>query len=193
MTDGAERAPEVEVLIRASAAFGEQVAAVGDHEWDLPTPCAEWDVRSLVAHVVVGDSQVARTLAGERIERVEEVDASILGPSPLATWRGTAIAAIEAFSVPGILDEVHPHPVGDLPGRHILGFRVTDGLVHAWDLARARSVDIELADDIAEYCLEFWLPMARGLERSGYFSAAVDPGPAAAAPARLLALLGRQT
>jgi hypothetical protein len=68
---------------------------------------------------------------------VAEVDTSVLGPSPMATWRGTALAALEASTVDGVLDDTHAHHVGELSGTVIVGFRITENLVHGWDLARA--------------------------------------------------------
>ena len=183
----------IDFFVRASASFGEQLREVDDEEeWFAPTPCADWDVRMVVAHVVVGDAQLPLLVNGEKVELVEVFDPSVLGKNPLAAWRGTALAAIRAFARPGALAERYAHPIGHITGRRIIGFRITDSLVHAWDIARARHLDVLLDPEIAEYCLDFWLPMAAGLPSSGFFSPAVMP-PADADPGRrLLALLGRQ-
>jgi uncharacterized protein (TIGR03083 family) len=39
----------------------ELVAQVGPEQWDIPTPCAEWSVRTLVGHLIAG-RQVYRGL-----------------------------------------------------------------------------------------------------------------------------------
>jgi uncharacterized protein (TIGR03086 family) len=187
----------VDFFVRASAFFGEQVREVGDEEWHLPTPCEGWDVRTVVAHVVVGDSQVPTLFGGGTVERVEHFDASVLGSNPLATWRGTALAAIRAFAAPGALEKRYAHPVGEVRGRTIIGFRVTDSLVHAWDVATAvgdgtPGGGVVLDPEVCEYCLDFWFPMASTLPSSGYFSPALLPPEGADAAARLLALLGRR-
>jgi uncharacterized protein (TIGR03086 family) len=145
----------------------------------------------VVAHVVVGDAQIPLLVDGETVERVEEFDPSVLGNNPLSAWRGTALAAIRAFSGPGVLEKRYAHPVGHITGRRIIGFRISDSLVHAWDIARARGDDLLLDPEIAEYCIDFWQPMAAGLPASGFFAAALAP-PADADPGRrLLSLLGR--
>jgi uncharacterized protein (TIGR03086 family) len=182
----------LDFYVRASAFFGERVRDVGDEEWVLPTPCADWDVRTVVAHVVVGDAQVSTLVAGGQVERVEEFNPSVLGPNPLATWRGTAMAAIRAFSSPGSLERRYDHPIGHVRGRTIIGFRITDSLVHGWDLAQALGEDVLLDPEICEYCLDFWFPMASGLPDSGYYAPAVMPPEDSDAPTRLLALLGRR-
>ena len=178
--------------MRAAALFGEQLVAVADDQWDRPTPCVDWDVRAVTAHVVVGDAQIPELYADRPVARVQEVSPTVLGADPVAAWRGTALAAIEAFGRPGALDEVLHHPVGDLPGRHVIGFRVTDHLVHGWDVSVALGQPIVLPADIAEWCLRFWEPMASGLSRGGYFAPLVAVDADAPPADRLLALLGRQ-
>ena len=181
----------IDFFVRSSAFFGEQVRDVDDEEWFAPTPCAGWDVRMVVAHVVVGDAQLPLLVNGEKVPLVEEFDPSVLGSNPLAAWRGTALAAIRAFARPGALAERYEHPIGHITGRRIIGFRITDSLVHSWDIARARELDVVLDPEIAEYCLDFWLPMAPGLPASGYFGPAMLPPDGAGPGLRLLSLLGR--
>lgn len=181
----------VQLHTAASALFGEQVGAVQAHEWDLPTPCVDWNVRQVVAHVVLGDSQIPPLFAGERVDRVVDVNPGILGTNPLATWRGTAIGAISAFAaVDDLAAKVH-HPIGEVRGDVVLGFRISDNLVHGWDIAQAVTRPIELPDDLADWCLDFWQPMAASLPSSGYFAEALHPGADATPGARLLGLLGR--
>jgi uncharacterized protein (TIGR03086 family) len=181
----------IDFFVRSSASFGEQVREVDDDEWTAPTPCADWDIRMVVAHVVVGDAQLPPLINGDKVALVEEFDPSVLGNNPLAAWRGTALAAIRALARPGALAERYYHPIGHITGRRIIGFRITDSLVHAWDIARARGFDVLLDPEIAEYCLDFWQPMAAGLPASGFFGAAMAPPDGADPGLRLLSLLGR--
>lgn len=181
----------VDYFVRASAFFGEQVRIVGEDEWELPTPCAGWDVRTVVAHVVVGDAQVPALLAGEPVPFVEEYDPSVLGQRPLAAWRGTALAAIRAFAAPGVLERRYAHPVGNVRGRTVIGFRISDSLVHAWDLATAIGEEVMLDPELCEYALDFWFPMASTLASSGFYAPAQMPAEGAGPAERLLALLGR--
>jgi uncharacterized protein (TIGR03086 family) len=115
----------------------------------------------------------------------------VLGPNPLASWRGTALAAIRAFAEPGALTRRYPHPVGNVRGRTIIGFRISDSLVHGWDIATALGESVLLDPELCEYCLDFWFPMASTLPASGHFKAPVLPAEGADPSTRLLALLGR--
>lgn len=182
----------VDFFVRASAFFGETVRTVGDEEWELPTPCSEWDVRTLVAHVVVGDSQIPTLFNGEPVPFVQHFSPTILGSSPLAAWRGTALAAIRAFAAPGALEARYDHPVGRVRGRTIIGFRISDSLVHGWDLAKALGEEAILDPELCEYCLGFWWPMAATLPSSGFYADARMPPDDADAATRLLSFLGRE-
>lgn len=173
---------------RSAANFGEQIAIIGDEEWDLPTPATDWIVKAVVAHVVVGEAQMPDLIAGNAFEP-GDVDASVLGHDPMSVWRGTALAALEAVA-DADLDILVDHPVGRVPLRDIVGFRITENLVHAWDIATARGVAEELDPEIAGWCLDFWLPLVGGLETSGYFGPMVEPT-SDTSGARLLGLLGR--
>ena len=183
--------PTHQDYVTASTLFGRQLMELTDEQWYAATPCDEWDVQALVAHLVLGEAMMLDLLSGNRIDPVPEMDVSILGPNPLATWRGTAIAAMEAASAQEVEEKIYTHPMGEVPGSIVLGFRITENLIHAWDLAQARNQSLELPDDLAERCLEFWLPLADSLVASGMVGAPVHPPEDAAAGVRLLALFGR--
>ena len=182
----------VDFFVRASAFFGEQVRSVGDEEWELPTPCSDWDVQTLVAHVVVGDAQIPLLLNGETVPLVEEFNPTVLGPNKLASWRGTALAAIRAFAEPGALQKRYAHPMGNIRGRTVIGFRISDSLVHGWDLAKALGEEVILDPELCEYCLDFWFPMAATLPSSGFYKDAKMPPEDADVATRLISFLGRE-
>ena len=177
----------VDLYIRASAAFGNQLVALTDQQWLEATPCPEWDALTLCAHVVLGEAQVTEMIAGHTGPADRAMEVGILGSDPVAAWRGTALRAIEEVRVAD-LDAVVEHPLGPQPLRRVLGFRITDNLVHAWDLSIVRDDPVTLDPEIAQWCLDFWLPMADGLATSGHFGPMTEPVDDTPG-ARLLALL----
>ena len=56
------------LYVAACDVFDEKVRAVQPHQWHLPTPCTEWDVRKLVNHVTVEDMWLPHVLGGATIE-----------------------------------------------------------------------------------------------------------------------------
>ena len=178
----------VDLYTRAAAFFGEQLIAVGDEEWDLPAT-DEWIVKAVVAHVVVSESQMPDVASGRPFVAID-VDVSILGHDPVSVWRGTAVNALQSIAEAD-LDMVVDHPVGHIPLRTLVGFRITDNLLHGWDIAAARGVDQELDPEVAAWALDFWLPFVDALEGSDAFGPMVEPADDEPG-SRLLGLLGRQ-
>ena len=182
----------LDAVIAASTSFGRAVLEIADDDWDRPTPCADWNVRALVAHVVVGDAATASIVRGEAGAAVDDVDASILGTDARAVWRGTALGMLNTLRDETDLERVGDHPAGQRSIAEIIGFRTWDLAVHAWDLHMALDRDFVIDSEVAEYVIAFAVPFADRIAESGQFGPGmVDPGPDASAGERLLALSGR--
>jgi uncharacterized protein (TIGR03086 family) len=80
--------------------------------------------------------------------------------------------------------------MGTVDGRQLLGYRITDNVVHAWDLQVAVGRPVAIQDGFAEWLLDFWQPMAGQIADSEFFAAPSTPSSGSASD-RLLALLGR--
>lgn len=150
-------------LARALDAAGAVIDAIGNDQWSNPTPCPEWNVRALLNHVVGGNRLFVRVLSGEQMPPPETLaklrGADQLGEDPPAAFRESGEALMEAFRRPGALDGVYQVPAGRVPGVVALHLRVTELLVHGWDLARATGQPARLPEDLAEEELAF----ARGV------------------------------
>lgn len=180
-----------EDVIAAMADFGRILVQVDDEHLELETPCDGWDVEALISHVVLGDVSVPMLFTGNPLPSTMAVDTSILGPNPVATWRGTALAAIESWRADGAMDQIVQHPVGDHPGRVFARFRLVDLLGHTWDLATAIGVESNLKEPLAEAALDFLFPMVSELRESNVFGPPVTPPEDSSAVVRFLALIGR--
>ena len=190
MSDAMASTDVVQLYVDALATFGTAVQDVADHEWDLPTPATEWDVKQVVAHVVLGEAHLPAVLSGDTTTTTTSFSVDMLGTSPIAAWRGTALKAIEAARGEGVLDQVYELDMGSVPGRQLLGYRITDNIVHAWDLSVAVGRPSPIDDRFAEWLLDFWQPVAGQIGNSEFFGAPTTPASDSASD-RLLALLGR--
>ncbi|MEX0659241.1 MAG: TIGR03086 family metal-binding protein [Egibacteraceae bacterium] len=178
---------------RACAEFGARVKVVDADQWHAPTPCEEWDVRDLVAHLVDECRWTPELLAGRTIEEVADALAGDpLGDDPVAAWDEAVTAATAAAGAVDPERTVHLS-FGDCPARYYLTQLTADHLIHAWDLARAigtdEVLDAELVEEIAR-----WFAHE---EQEHYRPAGVigdrQPVPAdAGSQARLLAAFGRR-
>ena len=96
------------------------------------------------------------------------------------------------FGRPGVLEETFPMPIGTMPGTAVLHLRLTETLVHGWDLARALGRPAPFPDDLAEQALEFSRAALGNLPPGRMPFAPPKPVPDdAPAIDRLAALLGR--
>jgi uncharacterized protein (TIGR03086 family) len=179
---------------RALAATRTIVAGVGADQWSLPTPCAEWDVRELVNHIVTGNLWAAELGAGKTIPDVgDRLDGDVLGDDPVAAYDAASTSASAVFSVPGAMEAPCAVSYGPVPGEIYAGHRFTDVLIHGWDLATATGQDTHLDPELVEACWAVVEPQAEILTGSGMFGSDVEAPPTADRQTTLLAILGRTT
>jgi len=176
----------------AAARFGETITQLADEEWELPTRPDDWTVATTTAWIVVGDAAVSSALEHGTITTAGDFDAAILGPNPVASWRGTAVAAITALREPGAVERIVVHDEGPLAVQDLIGQRVTENLVRAWDIGAAVGRPAEPDEALAEWALDFWADHTDAVLRRGVLGdAPTEPLPGASAAVRLLALTGR--
>ena len=177
---------------RAAALFGETITTLSDQEWDSVTHPDDWTAVTSTAWVVVGDSQLAAAAQGEALGQVGEFDAAILGGNPVAAWRGTAVAAIGALREIDRAAVIVPHPDGHVLLGDLIAQRVSENLLRAWDIGRAVGRPVELPEDLADACLDFWAEHADAVLAGGILpDEPVEPAPDAGVIERFLGLMGR--
>jgi uncharacterized protein (TIGR03086 family) len=184
---------EVAALHRtALEGCGRRVAGVGPDDWHRPTPCADWDVRALVGHLVDENRWVPPLLAGRTIADVgDELSGDPLGDDPQRAWEASATAAGEAVARPGALDVTTHLSFGDVPGPEYVMQLTADMLVHGWDLARATGEDERLDLGVVEAVATWFDAMEAAYRAAGAIGPAVDLPDGASAQDRLLARFGR--
>lgn len=156
------------------------LAAVREDHLALPTPCPDWDVRTVAGHLV----GVNRTLtsAAERGHPGPESDvASESAAGLLAAYERSAADAVRAYSRSAVPD-----------GERALARALLDNLVHGWDLAKATGQDTAIHPQLAGAALE----VARRLvderaRQAGAFGPAVPVDADAPVHDRLVAFVGR--
>jgi uncharacterized protein (TIGR03086 family) len=144
----------VEQLSQAVDFADQLIGAVRDDQWAGPTPCAGWSVRDLVTHVVAGNSMFASALRGGQPPAAPRGTA-IPDGGLLNAFRDSAAELLGAFREPGALDAIITVPFGTVPGAVALHLRITELLVHGWDLARATGQPATVPGGLAEQELAF--------------------------------------
>jgi len=168
------------------------IDGVRPDQMSLPTPCSDWDVRALLAHLVGGNARYAAVAEGKPMGR-GPVAADLLGDDPAAAYRRSAVMVTAAWRDPALLDQQFELPIGVLPGSAAIDLHLVETVAHAWDLAKATGQRLAFDPDIVRAATRFVQAGGPG-ERS--------PGAAFAAPVqvadnlpeldRLAAFLGRR-
>ena len=172
--------------------FADRVAGITGSQWSNATPCADWDVRTLVNHVANEQLWAPHLVAGETIEQVgDRYDGDVLGDDPAGVFRRAAEASKAAFAAAD-LDAIVHLSFGDLPCRGYLEQMLTDAEVHGWDLSVGLGQDGVIDPEIASVLLPAMQAQEALIRASGVFGDAVSVPEDASDGDRLLGLLGRQ-
>lgn len=170
---------------RALAERFSQILRRSDGRWQSPTPCENWTVADVVAHVL--DTQrdfLAR----------QDLDPGTLpeDASPRGRWQAHADHVIAVLQTDGVADQAFdgyfgPTTIGDT----MANFYGWDLAIHGWDIARATGQDDPISDAEARELMrgaEGWGP---ALYSEGICAPALPVSDDARDHDKLLAMLGR--
>lgn len=138
-----------ELFRRAAGVAAETIAGVSPDQLGAPTPCAELDVRALLAHLVGVVDRVAAIGRGEDAMAVQGTRA-VAGDDWSAAWRDATVEAEAAWRADATLEQAVVLPwVSGTAGEALLGY-VNEVVVHTWDLAQATGQTPTWDDDVIE-------------------------------------------
>jgi uncharacterized protein (TIGR03086 family) len=184
--------PAFEQAITSTANILKEVRA---DQASAPTPCAEWDVRALLNHVI-GTLWLSEALFSDRAPRHPMAPgglpaADLAGDDPAAAYAEASAAALAAASAGDALTRVHVTPLGDMPGPALAGFTTLDILVHGWDLAKATGQPAGLDGTLAAHVLAFAGQALTADTRAPRIGPVLPVPPGAPLTDRLVGFLGR--
>jgi uncharacterized protein (TIGR03086 family) len=182
----------VEIYRRSLAEFTDRVRQVGPDQWGAPTPCTDWDVRTLVNHVVGEDRWTVPIMAGQTIAEVgSRFDGDLLGADPVASTADAAADAERAVAEPDALGRTVHLSFGDTPAEEYVQQLLADHLIHAWDLAVATGADPNLDPTVVRACAEWYADREDMYRQAGAVAEAVTVPDGAGEQDRLLGAFGR--
>lgn len=172
---------------RNAEAFAAAIAAVPPHRWGDPSPCADWDARAVVAHVI-GAHGIFEGLVGRELMAGPSVD-----DDPAAAF-ATARNQVQAeLDDPARADVEFDGMFGRSTfATGVDRFLSLDLVIHRWDLARATGGDEELpADEVARVRKDME-GIGEAMRGPQAFGPEIAPPPGADEQTRLLCFLGRR-
>lgn len=143
------------------------------------TPCSEWDVQRLLAHLVGWSGNFAARAEGRKPD--DDPDSVDPGSDAARIFRENAGAVVAALSSGRELPEHAPAPA----------ILIAEYILHGWDLATATGQPIAYTDQEAEPGLEAMKDMLKPEYRGHGFEAEVEVPPESSTVERLLAFSGR--
>jgi uncharacterized protein (TIGR03086 family) len=188
----------------AQRTFGRLVDAARAGQWDDPTPCDDWSVRDLVAHLVDEQLWVPPLLEGLTVAEIGQPypgddplaaaldpagDNGLADPDPRQAWHAAARASHAAFGEPGALDRTVHLSYGDRAAAGYCAEMTADLVVHAWD--RGLGMEPEYDEDTVAEVYRQSEEQREALAASGMFKPPVEVPADAPVLDRLVALSGR--
>jgi uncharacterized protein (TIGR03086 family) len=173
------------------------VAQVRQEQWSNPTPCTEWNVRTLVGHLIAGRHGYCALLKGAPAAEFRSVMAQqgeAAAADPITACESAVRSVRAAFAEPGAQERTVRHRIGDIPGSMLMALLIGDSVVHSWDLATAIGVDPGLDEHLIEFAYGTYAPIGQSgaIYANGWFAVPATPLPdSATTMERLLHLTGR--
>ena len=175
-----------DVYLRVAERFGVVLSRVAKNQWDDPTPCDEWTVHDLGAHVIATHRRVYALVNPEGLAAIDE-------EAPLIDqWSVVAPTMRHALSSPALAGTLVPGRNGDQPfSQLVAGLLMFDTLCHTWDLAHATGDDEALDVEAVAIAHERLGAMSDAIRVPGGFAAPIESALDANAQTRFLNFVGR--
>jgi uncharacterized protein (TIGR03086 family) len=146
-----------------------------------PTPCDEWNVRTLMSHMLDTQNYFIGSGRGQAVSRPSPNPPDLVSDDPVADFENARSTVLSTFRQEGVIEKTGPS----------LGIAFSDQLLHGWDLARATGQDATMPAGLPEAAYEMIHGRFTDEQRKGIFKPEVTAGADASAQDRLLAYTGR--
>jgi len=183
---------DLNALYRRSVAGWATTVNNATGDWSAPTPCADWNVRELINHVV-GEDRWTKPLVdrGTMADVGDSLDGDLLGDDPRTAAQAAADEAVAAVAEQLPRGGVVHLSYGEEAIEEYIRQLVADHLIHGWDLAAAtgqsRMLDPEVVAEVST-----WYREREGLYRSaGMVAPRPEGAPAGDGQGDLLIAFGR--
>ena len=167
------------------------VAGIKPDQLDAQTPCAEWNVKQLMNHVIYGTIFIEDMFEGKTVAEVgDKYDGDLVGSDPSGAYNAAVESAKAAIAKPGAMEQTVHLSRGDMTGAAYVTSMFTDVLVHAWDVAKATGQDTVLDPELVSASYAIMLPRQGSLPVEA-FGTDQEITDSADLQTKLLGLLGR--
>jgi uncharacterized protein (TIGR03086 family) len=183
-------------MAAAAAEAAKVVSGVPEGTLDAPTPCGDWDLRTLLNHTILWTSYSAERRAhGESVAEDLMTKDFTAEPGFRADYAGQIDRAVRAWSDPkawagelGVMGDA-------TPAADVGAMLIMEMALHGWDVAKATGQEYQADDAVAEALLRTVQAQAELFRKYQGFADAIEAPADATATAsafdRALRLSGR--
>ena len=168
-------------LYRQASDWGLGKVAGATGKLDTATPCDQWDVRTLMNHMLDTQRYFAGAARGEDVSPPSPDPPQLLGDDPVSEFEAARDDTLATFGQDGVIARTGPS----------LGLAFGDLLLHSWDLATASGQDATMPDGLADAAYGMINGRLPDDQRKGMFKPERAVPSDASAQAKLLAYTGR--
>jgi len=167
---------------RSASEWTASKVAGAEDRLDAPTPCDDWDVQTLLNHMVDSQQYFVRSARGEKASPPSsDPPEGLIGDDPAAAYERGREETIDTFSEAGVIERTGPS----------LGIAFSDTLLHGWDVAKATGQDTTMPDGLAAAAYEMVHGAFTDEQRKGVFKPEIQVGDDASPQEKFLAYTGR--
>jgi uncharacterized protein (TIGR03086 family) len=172
-------------IATAAAKTSAVVARVETDQMSSPTPCTEFDVAALAAHMALPEMSIAAATKSE------------FSPQPFdaGAWqvrlRDGLAALPAAWATPGALEGMTNFGSGEMPAAQAASITLMELLIHGWDLAKATGQRFSVDDALGQMVYGIVEAGRPAGTEAGFFGQAVAVPDTASPFDRALGLSGR--
>ncbi len=179
-------------MASAAAETARMVQNVPGEALDAPTPCADWDLRTLLNHTILWTSYSAERRAhGESVaEDLMSTDFTA-EPGFREDYARQIDRAVEAWKDPQAWEGDRNVMGTATPAADVGAMLIMEMVLHGWDVARATGQEYRAADAVAETLIDTVQENAELFRKYQGFADAIPIREDATAFDRALALSGR--
>ena len=164
----------------------EIVAGVKESQLNDSTPCTEWNVQTLMNHLLDGTGYATGALAGNEPQAAPQAD------SPAEAYDIGTSNVLGVMRTPGVLETKVQSPFGEIPAMEFAFGSFMDTLIHGWDLAKATGQNTELPAELVGVCSAILTPEALDGMRGGPIGPAIEVSDDASTQDKMIANFGRK-
>ncbi|MGW2723320.1 TIGR03086 family metal-binding protein [Streptomyces sp. NPDC001492] len=141
------------VYTRATEQAAALIKTVRPEQLAGPTPCTEFDVRTLLSHMVGGTLRIAVVGEGGDGLAVRPFMDGVADDDWTAVYDEVRTRVLKAWAGDDRMEAPVRVPWGEVPGRAALSGYVMELVTHTWDLSESLGHPLELDPELAAFAL----------------------------------------